>query len=212
MSPRAADPAVRTALIEAAARLVAEEGRTALTLRRLAREVGTSTMAVYTHFGSMDELRRAVREEGFARFRAHLDAVPATGDPLADLMMLGAAYFASAESSPDLYRAMFSDGPVEGEEPFVGLDTFVRLVDALARCVDSGVLTRPGPAGPDQMAVEVWAVTHGLVSLQLARLLPPEEARARLWSAAGSLLYAWGADPEVLARSYAATRPGAVRP
>jgi AcrR family transcriptional regulator len=65
--PKTADPSVRTALIEHAARITAEEGREALTLRRLAAGVGTSTMAVYTHFGGMDDLRRAVRREGFAR-------------------------------------------------------------------------------------------------------------------------------------------------
>ena len=70
--PKTADPTVRVRLIEAAARILAEEGPGALTLRRVAAEVGTSTMAVYTHFGGMTELRRAVREQGFrAPRRAH---------------------------------------------------------------------------------------------------------------------------------------------
>src|SRR5438477_232205 len=61
--PRESAPnsAVGPALIEAAARLIATEGASGLTLRRVAEEVGTSTMAVYTHFGGMPELRRAVR-------------------------------------------------------------------------------------------------------------------------------------------------------
>ncbi|MGH8570384.1 MAG: helix-turn-helix domain-containing protein, partial [Gammaproteobacteria bacterium] len=67
MSPRAADERVRLALIEAAARVLARDGPDALTTRRLASEVGTSTMALYTHFGGMDDLRRAVRLEWFER-------------------------------------------------------------------------------------------------------------------------------------------------
>src|SRR5436189_5969729 len=55
---------LRSALIEAAARLIAAKGAAGMTLRGLAEEVGTSTMAVYTHFGGMPELRRAVRREG----------------------------------------------------------------------------------------------------------------------------------------------------
>ena len=51
VSPRTADPALRVTLIETAARLIAEHGTDALTLRRLASEVGASTMAIYTHFG-----------------------------------------------------------------------------------------------------------------------------------------------------------------
>jgi len=66
VSPKIADPAVRTALLENAARLIATEGTTGLTLRRLAEETGTSTMAVYTHFGGMQSLRDEVRREGFA--------------------------------------------------------------------------------------------------------------------------------------------------
>ena len=55
-------------LIEAGARVLAEEGRPAVTARRLATEAGTSTMAVYTHFGSMEELFVQMCQEGFARF------------------------------------------------------------------------------------------------------------------------------------------------
>ena len=111
MSPKTADPAVRTALLEGAARLIATEGSAGLTLRRLADDVGTSTMAVYTHFGGMQNLRQEVRREGFARLRAHLEAVHPTGDPVADLGRLGWAYHDNALENPNLYRAMFMDHP-----------------------------------------------------------------------------------------------------
>jgi hypothetical protein len=51
-------PDVRRRLLEEAARLLGEEGPAALTTRRLAREAGTSTMAVCTHFGGMPALVR----------------------------------------------------------------------------------------------------------------------------------------------------------
>ena len=44
--PRSADPEVGAALVEAAARILAEEGPAALTTRRVATEARTSTMAV----------------------------------------------------------------------------------------------------------------------------------------------------------------------
>src|ERR1700722_3869483 len=92
VSPRIADPSLRTDLIETAARLVATEGRQGLTLRRLASEVGTSAVAIYTHFGGMDELRREARREVLARLRDELDTVKTTRDPVADLSMPGLAY------------------------------------------------------------------------------------------------------------------------
>ncbi|HEU4841752.1 MAG TPA: helix-turn-helix domain-containing protein, partial [Ilumatobacteraceae bacterium] len=70
--PRARNPDVADRLLEAAARVLAEEGRDAVTARRLATEVGASTMAVYTHFGSMDELLLGLWREGFRRFGAAL--------------------------------------------------------------------------------------------------------------------------------------------
>jgi AcrR family transcriptional regulator len=192
---------VRTALIETAARIVATEGRAGLTLRRLAREVGTSTMAVYTHFGSMDELRREVRREGFARLRQHLGAVEATRDPMADLSVLGAAYYLSATSEPNLYRAMFLDGPINGADTDTGLDTFMYLVNGVARCLEVGLFPNAGGADPAEMAVEVWALSHGLVSLQLAHLLPEQEAVEHMQTAARTLFIGWGADRGMLRRS-----------
>lgn len=202
MSPKPADPRVRAALIDTAAAIVATEGRAGLTLRRLAAEVGTSTMAVYTHFGSMDELRREVRREGFARLRAHLGAVRETRDPMADLTLLGAAYYLAATSAPNLYRSMFLDGPVDDADLGTGIDTFMYLVKGLARCVEAGRLPQAGAVDPAELAVEVWALTHGLVSLQLAQLLPPAQALDHVQSGARSLFLAWGDEPKRLKRSH----------
>src|SRR3954468_19161786 len=91
-STEPARPQLRDALIAAAARLVATEGPSALTLRRVAEEVGTSTMAIYTHFGGMPELRRAVRREGYASLAAAGAGVEETDDPVYDVAMLGRVY------------------------------------------------------------------------------------------------------------------------
>ena len=121
--PRAADPAVRLALVETAAELLAL--REPVTARSLADRVGTSTTALYTHFGGMPGLWRAVRHEGFTRLAERLAAVPRSGDPVRDLAALGAAYLHSARSDPFLYRTMF-DAAADLEDPAVA--------DALSRC------------------------------------------------------------------------------
>lgn len=203
MSPRIADPSLRIALIEAAARLVATEGQAGLTLRRLARDVGTSTMAIYTHFGGMEELRREVRREGFARLAMHLQAVPETADPVSDLGMLGVAYYVSATESPSLYRAMFLEGPLDEDDAQTGLDTFGRLVSGVTRCLDAG---RIRGVGAVEVATELWAVSHGLITLQFANLLPAEEVRHQMTAVTRRILVGCGADPKALDRSAARTR------
>jgi AcrR family transcriptional regulator len=206
VSPKVADPHLRTVLVETAARIVATEGRSALSLRRLAGAVGTSTMAVYTHFGSMAELHREVRREGFARLRAHLAAVEPTRNPLSDLGLLGWAYYRSATASPDLYRAMFMDPPADPSEAGVGIDTFEVLVKVVARCVDAGCFPKAPVGDPSDLAVELWALNHGLVSLQLSGLLAAGDALGHLERSAHTLWRGWGANPRAVASAAARTR------
>lgn len=203
MSPKPADPAVRTALLETAARIIATEGPGRLTLRRLAREVGASTMAIYTHFGSMTELRRCIRREGFARLGARQAAVATSGDPVADLCVLGWAYYRNAMDNPNLYRAMFMEGPIDATDAVVGLETFGQLVATVERCIDAG---RFVPADPVHLGTQLWALNHGLVTLELAHLLSSDQVLACLAAAARNLLQAFGDDPRALGRSFARAR------
>ena len=196
--PKVADPAVRMALIENAARITAEEGREALTLRRLTREVGASTMAVYTHFGGMLELRRAVRREGFARLGAHLGAVDETGDTVADLLALRDAYVRMAVENPNLYRAMFMDGAVDEEDAGIGLETYEPLLRAVNRAIAAG---RFDPAVPHEVARQIWATLHGFVALQIAGMMPLDEVTAGLDASSRNLFTAFGDTPAAFARS-----------
>ena len=198
VSPRAADPALRVALIDAAARLIAEEGSAALSLRRLAGEVGTSTMAIYTHFGGMDEVRRAVRIEGFARLAAHLDAVEETDDPVADLTLLGWAYYRNALTNPNLYRVMFMDVP-NAPRAGIGIETFVHLVLGVERCIQAG---RFAPADAVELAVQVWSTEHGIVTLYLGGFLSEEQAFATFAATGGHLLLGFGDDRAALLQSF----------
>jgi AcrR family transcriptional regulator len=200
MSPRPADPGVRMALLETAARIIATEGLGKLTLRRLAHDVGTSTMAIYTHFGGMTELRREIRREGFARLGARQAAVATTGDPIADLCALRTAYYRNAVENPNLYQAMFMDGPVDAEDAGVGLDTFGQLVTTVQRGIDAG---RLHPADPVGLATQLWALVHGLVTLELARLLPRDQVLDSLDAGARNLITAFGDDPRAFGRSLA---------
>lgn len=191
------------ALIETAARLIAADGPRGLSLRRLTKEVGTSTMAVYTHFGGMEELQREVRREGFSRLGAHLDAVEASGDPVADLGSLGWEYYQNAIANPNLYRAMFMEGPIDEVDKNTGLDTFERLVACVGRCIDAG---RFDSGDPTAWATQLWAINHGIVTLQFANLLSPEQAVQSLTAAAVNLFRAYGDDPRATGRSMVRTR------
>ena len=180
-------------LIEAAARVLAEEGPAALTSRRLAAEIGTSTMAVFSRFQSMQEIRWAVREEGFARLNTRLDAVPPSNDPVADLVAAGAVFFDSGVVNPHLYRAMFLDRPPEDDD--LGAGTYERLVALVHRCVTAGRFAAAQAELVPVWAAQLWSMRHGMVAMTVAELLPGEHARFVLDDMTFRLLVGYGDDP-----------------
>jgi AcrR family transcriptional regulator len=193
------DP-VPARLVEAAARLLAEEGPKALSARRLAAEVGTSTMAVYTHFGGMPDLVRAVIREGFARLAEHMAAVPRTDDPAADLGRLALAYHANALANPQLYTVMFGNASLggyrrTGDELAIGMETFDVLVEMTGRAMAAGMF-RPGD--PAAVSAQLWSALHGFVMLELAGYFP-EAADAEAVLVPLLVNLAYGLSPDAVA-------------
>jgi AcrR family transcriptional regulator len=189
--PRTADPAVRIAIIERAAEMLAR--REVVTLRALVDSVGTSTMAVYTHFGGMPGLWRAVRQEGFTRLTRRLTLVDVTPDAVGDLMALGAAYVRNAVANPYLYRAMF-DTAADLENPDAADTGFQMLVACATRARESGRFA--DSCDPLAVATQLWAAGHGLVMLVLSGVLPGEVLAPYAKGTAGALFVAAGDDPE----------------
>ncbi len=168
---------VRRRLLETAALLIDEDGPDALTARRLAKEAGTSTMAVYTHFGGMPALVKEIVTEGFTRLDEHQARVPHTDDPLDDLLQLALAYRQNAMANPHLYAVMFGATSLKGftltdADMEIGLNSFGTLTDYVARAIEAGQLRRDDPA---RVASLMWTAMHGYVMLELAGLhLPPD--------------------------------------
>lgn len=181
---------LRTDLVDAGGRLLAAEGPSALSTRRVAQETGVSTTAVYSLFGDKAGLVREMFLAGFERLGAAFAAIPHTEDPLADLLALGRAYRANALANPHLYELMFGR-PVPEFHPDADVaaliqPTYDALVAAVARCLDAGVFT---PAEPYDVSVQLNAMAHGLASLELRGALgDPQEATAHWNRAFASLI------------------------
>ncbi|GAA2657048.1 TetR/AcrR family transcriptional regulator [Streptomyces aculeolatus] len=165
---RTKDPAVRALLLERAAHML--RTRAPVTLRTLVAGTGVSTMAVYTYFGGMDGLWRALRQEGFSRLTARLAAVDTTADAVRDLAALGAAYLVNAVEGPDLYRIMFDAG-FDLEDPGAADETLHTLVRTVERATADGRFATG--TDPLELATQSWAVGHGLASLVTSGPLPP---------------------------------------
>jgi AcrR family transcriptional regulator len=193
-------------LIDIAARLLAEEGPPALSTRRVAAEAQTSTMAVYTHFGSMSGLVREIVYEGFTRLQDHFSQVKETDDPVADLCVHGRAYRGNAIANSHLYSAMFGGETLAGfelseDDRQHGRYVLASIVNCVARCIDTGRF-RPGDAG--MVAHHMWFAMHGLVNLELGGyLIEPWTADACFETQLLSLVVGEGDDLETATASVA---------
>jgi AcrR family transcriptional regulator len=137
--------------------------------RRIAKEAGTSTMVVYTHFGSMSGLVREMVHEGFGRLASAFDRINWSGDPVMDLALTGRVYRRMANENAHLFSVMFGDRALRGfelseEDRQYGRFNLVPVVECAARCIAEG---RFRPADEYLVAHHMWLATHGAVTLEL---------------------------------------------
>jgi AcrR family transcriptional regulator len=166
------DEALRLKLINRAAATVFDRGAGALSLRRLAADVKTSTTAVYSLFGNKAGLLDSLYQEAVRLFVACLAAVDSSDDPSADVVRLGVAYREYALANPHLYGIMFADRvdyePTPERRSEAG-STIQVLVDAVLRGQAAGQF-KVGTA--EVIALSCWGAAHGLVSLELSGNAP----------------------------------------
>lgn len=212
---------VRHELLDAAVDLLDENGPDALQTRKVAGAAGTSTMAVYTHFGGMQPLIDAVAEEGLRQFDEAL-TVPLTDDPVADLVAIGTAYRRYAIERPHMYRLMFGSTSAHGiNAPAENVLTltvaeieqrypsFAQLVRAVHRSMLAGRITVGGANNHANdtvvvaTAAQVWASIHGFVMLELAGFYGTDGAAVGpvLATMTSNLLVALGDSPERVKQS-----------
>jgi AcrR family transcriptional regulator len=209
---------VRDEMLHAAVGLLDDHGPDALQTRKVASAAGTSTMALYTHFGGMPSLIAEVAAEGLRQFDAAL-TIPPTDDPVADLIACGAAYRRYAIERPHMYRLMFGSTSAHGinaparnvltltlAEIEQDYPSFAHLVRAVHRCMLADRITLGSPdddAAVVATAAQIWALIHGFVMLELAGYYGDDgSAVAPVFDAMTlNLLVALGDSPERVKRS-----------
>lgn len=167
MSPRPAPDLDRRReeIVTAARELAESDGWAAVTMRRLAGELGVTQPVLYSAFDGRQALVDAIAVNGFA------DLADALGGADPSPMARMRAYLSFAAEQPRVYEAMFSM-PLGVE--FAADDTPEPLHRAFAALRD---------AFPDEdgtRAEVAWSTLHGLATLQAGRRLRPEQVESRL--------------------------------
>ena len=175
--PKEHNAETAAALLEAAERIVQAEGLEALAVRRVADEVGTTTRAVYSVFGSKEGLVSSLGRRAFEILGDGLAAFPQTDDPTADLVEGTIAVFRRfAIEHPSLFEIALHRPPspqIKAGFRDAQADALAGLEAQIARLEAAGLL-----GGRTVWAVlcEFDALCEGLAALELRgvlRLHPP---------------------------------------
>jgi AcrR family transcriptional regulator len=165
---------LRKGMLDAATRLLVEEGPAALTVRRIAEAVNCSTTLLYSFFGGKDGLSNELYLEACARLKAELEAARAEvnkqgqGDGLAHIRAHARAYHQFAKRNPSYYMVLFGDAIAGFVPPFesrkTGRESLTVVEEAFKQCMQNGTLP---PSNPTTAARLLWAAMHGVVSLEM---------------------------------------------
>ncbi|WP_017559491.1 TetR/AcrR family transcriptional regulator [Nocardiopsis baichengensis] len=158
----------RDRIIDAAARLLEEQGPAAVTTRSVSAAAGVQPPAIYRRFGDMNGLLDAVAAEGFARYLAQKEARPPTGDPVEDLRAGWDLHQEFALAHPEHYLLMYrSDHAQAAGEAVARADAILRGL--VRRIAEAGRLC----TGVDRAQQMVQSAGRG-VALTLIEQPPGE--------------------------------------
>lgn len=155
---------LRDQFIQAALRVVAEHGPAGLTVRRVAETAGSSTMGVYSRFGSRDGMLQALYDRAFAMLRDAFHSAPATGEAFADVREMALAYRLFALQSPTRYAFMF-ERAVPDFDP--GPDLRTQALESTFGMLAAAIAPAAPPEAAERNAYLLWAAMHGMVSIEL---------------------------------------------
>lgn len=167
----------------AALKLFERGGADAVSMRRVADAVSITPMAIYRHFASREVLLKQLSDDSFQAIAHEWEAQARHPDVLQRLQALMIPYLDYALSHPHLFDHAFSlprDDARRFPEDFRDRQspTLTVVADAITEGINQGVL-RAG--NPWEVAMTLWAHSHGLIALYRAGRFSYDEAQFRVF-------------------------------
>ena len=156
-------------ILEIARDLLSEGGLERLSMRAVAQRAGVSATAIYHYFANKQELVERIVELGFHRFDEHLQMSIATHPvgSMERLTALGEAYIQFALDNRQYFQVIFNieTSNPKAIEDLPGHGGYNLLNDCVRDAIASGSIK---PGNPDVIALYLWTLVHGVVTLTLA--------------------------------------------
>jgi AcrR family transcriptional regulator len=154
-------------LLKAAEKRIHEGGLEALSLRKLASDVGVTTMATYHHFANKKALLVQVAINGFNDLEQRVSTAVAKAKSPADAVdRIMQGYYAFARERPHVYHLMFGQ---EMNKEKQTIPEFKQAAQRGLRVVAHAAKTHMDQSGHetdlDAIGLCFWAILHGRICL-----------------------------------------------
>jgi AcrR family transcriptional regulator len=163
-------------------KLFVEEGFSKVSVRKIAERIQYSPTTLYLYFKDKNEILFHCCESGFEKMLAQNIALTLISDPIERLHQMGVNYLNFGLENPEYYDLMFiQDAPMSAlHDMGAGWSSGDQSLEALKMIVqeamEKGQLVS---AKVETVAMAVWGMVHGLVSLairqRLDKLVPAED-------------------------------------
>jgi AcrR family transcriptional regulator len=162
-------------------RLLDKEGAEAVTMRRVAKAVGITPMAIYRHYPDRAALLNALADEGFEELAARLTGKCLFTSIEKRLTQMGEIYLNHALQNPRLFELMFlkpREGARSYPQDFKAGDspTANLMAEAIREGMKNGHF-REGDVW--EIVFEMGALSYGLIMLYLGGRMGMTPARFR---------------------------------
>lgn len=149
-------------------------GRTAVSLRAIARDVGLSPASMYTYFSSLDDVFTELIVESFASLASALESTRAgVDDPLDRLLAVADTYRQWAHDNPAQFNLVFTDQLGSYQAPPGGrtVDAEISVIRPINHSIGD-VIGLDGPAtdldpAEQEKLTGIYGLIHGLVMLDV---------------------------------------------
>ena len=165
----------RNSILDAARNLFVARGVEAVTMREIAKQIGCSATALYTHFADKETLLQELCSIDFLALATGMKAIMALDDPISRLNQLALGYAEFALTHPSHYRLMFMTPhiPCEPDERQIAQgnpeqDAYAQLTLMVKLAFNAGCF-REELTESDLIAQTLWAGMHGVCALEIAK-------------------------------------------
>jgi AcrR family transcriptional regulator len=176
------DQATEERIADTALKLLETGGEEGVSMRRVAAAVGITPMAIYHHFADRRALLNFVVDREFTKYSESFQALPRRGTYESQVLACMDTYIDYAFAHPRIFDYVFAQtrpGARRFPEDFRARrsPTLNPVADLLQKAMEAGYLKQDDVW---ELAMELWAHTHGYISLYRGGrfALPEKEFRA----------------------------------